>query len=92
METCLSISLNFWIIDKDPLQKPKCQCRPILAAEHIVHVMTDAAVSVLVIIGLILAKLFGWLWMEPLAGIVGAFVIASWAASLIKVTGEFFLI
>jgi cation diffusion facilitator family transporter len=51
----------------------------------IVHVMAGAAVSVLVIIGLILAKLFGWLWMDPLAGIIGAFVIASWAVSLIKV-------
>ena len=36
------------------------------------HVMADAAVSVLVIVGLTLAKLFGWLWMDPLAGLVGA--------------------
>lgn len=57
----------------------------------IVHVLADAAVSVLVIVGLILAKLFGWLWMDPLAGIIGAFVIASWAASLIKVTGGILL-
>ena len=57
----------------------------------IVHVLADAAVSVLVIVGLILAKLFGWLWMDPLAGIVGAFVIASWAVSLIKVTGGILL-
>jgi Co/Zn/Cd efflux system component len=34
----------------------------------IVHVMADAAVSVLVIVGLILARSFGWLWMDPLAG------------------------
>jgi cation diffusion facilitator family transporter len=54
----------------------------------VVHVIADAAVSVLVIIGLILAKLFGWLWMDPLAGIVGAFVIASWAVGLIRVTGS----
>lgn len=57
----------------------------------VVHVMADAAVSVLVIIGLILAKLFGWLWMDPLAGIIGAFVIASWAFSLVKVTGGILL-
>ncbi|HKN27138.1 MAG TPA: cation transporter [Roseiarcus sp.] len=48
----------------------------------VVHVIADAAVSVLVIIGLILARAFGWLWMDPLAGIVGAFVIASWALGL----------
>jgi cation diffusion facilitator family transporter len=57
----------------------------------VVHVIADAAVSVLVIIGLILAKLFGWLWMDPLAGIIGAFVIASWAFGLIRDTGSILL-
>ena len=51
----------------------------------VVHVVADAAVSVLVIAGLVLARLFGWLWMDPLAGIVGACVIASgrmdWSAT-----------
>jgi cation diffusion facilitator family transporter len=57
----------------------------------IVHVVADAAVSVLVIVGLVLAKLFGWLWMDPLAGMIGAFVIASWALGLIKTTGGILL-
>lgn len=57
----------------------------------IVHVMADAAVSVLVIVGLVLAKLFGWLWMDPLVGIIGALVIASWAVRLIKDTGSILL-
>ncbi|THD61641.1 MAG: cation transporter [Phenylobacterium sp.] len=57
----------------------------------VVHVMADAAVSVLVIAGLVLAKLFGWLWMDPLAGIVGAVVIASWSVSLIRDTGAILL-
>jgi cation diffusion facilitator family transporter len=57
----------------------------------VVHVVADAAVSVLVIIGLLLAKFFGWLWMDPLAGIIGAFVIASWAVSLIRDTGGILL-
>ena len=56
-----------------------------------VHVMADAAVSVLVIVGLILARVFGWLWMDPLAGIVGALVIASWALGLIRDTGAILL-
>jgi cation diffusion facilitator family transporter len=51
-----------------------------------VHVMADAAVSVLVIIGLVLAFEFGWLWMDPLAGLIGAAVTASWGYSLIKST------
>jgi cation diffusion facilitator family transporter len=53
----------------------------------VVHVIADAAVSVLVILGLLLAKFFGWLWLDPLAGIIGALVIASWAAGLIRDTG-----
>lgn len=53
--------------------------------------MADAAVSVLVIIGLVLARLFGWLWMDPLAGIVGALVIASWSVGLIRDTGAILL-
>jgi cation diffusion facilitator family transporter len=52
-----------------------------------VHVIADAAVSVLAIIGLLLAKTFGWLWMDPLAGIVGALVIANWSLGLIRTTG-----
>ncbi len=52
-----------------------------------IHVIADAAVSVLAIIGLLLAKTFGWLWMDPLAGIVGALVIANWSYGLIRDTG-----
>lgn len=57
----------------------------------VVHVIADAAVSVLVIVGLILARAFGWLWMDPLAGIVGACVIASWAYGLVRDTGAILL-
>ncbi len=57
----------------------------------IVHVLADAAVSVLVIAGLGLARAFGWLWMDPLAGIAGAFVIASWSYGLIRDTGAILL-
>jgi cation diffusion facilitator family transporter len=55
------------------------------------HVMADAAVSVLVIAGLLLARAFGWLWMDPLAGIIGACVIASWSRGLIWDTGAILL-
>jgi cation diffusion facilitator family transporter len=57
----------------------------------IIHVMADAAVSVLVIVGLLLARFFGWVWMDPLAGIAGALVIASWSYGLIKDTGAILL-
>jgi cation diffusion facilitator family transporter len=57
----------------------------------IIHVVADAAVSVLVIAGLLLARAFGWLWMDPLAGIIGACVIASWSYGLIRDTGAILL-
>jgi cation diffusion facilitator family transporter len=57
----------------------------------VIHVMADAAVSVLVITGLLLARTFGWLWMDPLAGIVGAAVIASWSYGLVRDTGAILL-
>jgi cation diffusion facilitator family transporter len=56
-----------------------------------VHVLADAAVSVLAIIGLTLAKIFGWLWMDPLAGTIGALVIANWSYRLILDTGAILL-
>ena len=57
----------------------------------VIHVVADAAVSVLVIAGLLLARTFGWLWMDPLAGLVGAGVIASWAYGLVRDTGAILL-
>jgi len=57
----------------------------------VIHVIADAAVSVLVIVGLLLARIFGWLWMDPFAGIVGAAVIASWSYGLIRDTGAILL-
>jgi len=57
----------------------------------IVHVLADAAVSVLVIIGLSLGRWLGLVWMDPLAGLVGAFVILTWSYTLIRDTGAILL-
>ncbi len=57
----------------------------------VIHVAADAAVSVMVIVGLLLARAFGWLWMDPLAGMVGAVVIASWSFGLVRDTGAILL-
>ncbi len=57
----------------------------------VIHVMADAAVSVLVIAGLVLARAFGWLWMDPLAGLIGACVIANWSVGLLRDTGGILL-
>ena len=57
----------------------------------VVHVVADAAVSALVIAGLLLARTFGWLWMDPLAGLIGAIVIANWSVGLLRDTGGILL-
>jgi cation diffusion facilitator family transporter len=55
------------------------------------HVMADAAVSVLAIIGLSAGKFLGWVFMDPLMGIVGALVITNWSYSLVRDTGAILL-
>src|SRR6516164_2022247 len=56
-----------------------------------VHVMADAAVSVLVIIGLVSGRLFGWVWMDPLMGLVATAVILSWSWTLVRSAGAVLL-
>ena len=57
----------------------------------VVHVLADAAVSLMVIGGLVLGWLLGWAWMDPVVGLVGAVVIAAWAYTLIRDTGAILL-
>ncbi len=53
-----------------------------------VHVMADAAVSVLVIFGLVLGRQFGWLFMDPLMGLIATVVILSWSWTLVRSAGS----
>ncbi len=55
------------------------------------HVMADAATSVLAIIGLLAGRLYGWIWMDALMGIVGALVIARWSYGLLREAGAVLL-
>jgi cation diffusion facilitator family transporter len=48
------------------------------------HVLADALTSVLAIVGLLAGRSLGWLWMDPLVGLVGAVVIARWSWLLIR--------
>jgi cation diffusion facilitator family transporter len=56
-----------------------------------VHVLADAATSVLAIIALAGGWAYGWSWLDPVIGIVGAVVVAAWAKSLIAQTGKVLL-
>ncbi|MFZ1909990.1 MAG: CDF family Co(II)/Ni(II) efflux transporter DmeF [Burkholderiales bacterium] len=56
-----------------------------------VHVLADAATSVLAILALTGGLLLGWSWLDAVMGLVGAVVIAAWARSLIKDTSKVLL-
>ncbi len=56
-----------------------------------VHVLADAATSVLAIAALAVAMVSGWVWADPAVGIVGSLVIASWAFGLIRDSGAVLL-
>ncbi|MFL6304168.1 MAG: CDF family Co(II)/Ni(II) efflux transporter DmeF [Candidatus Sulfotelmatobacter sp.] len=56
-----------------------------------VHVVADAAVSVLVIVGLIAGRQFGWFWLDPLMGLVATIVILNWSWSLVRAAGAVLL-
>ncbi|CAB1367730.1 CDF family Co(II)/Ni(II) efflux transporter DmeF [Denitratisoma oestradiolicum] len=55
------------------------------------HVIADAATSVLAIAALLGGLLLGWSWLDPLMGIVGAVLVAIWALGLIRETGQVLL-
>jgi cation diffusion facilitator family transporter len=56
-----------------------------------VHVVADAATSVLAIVALAGGWFYGWSWLDPVLGIVGAVLVAVWAKNLIKETGKVLL-
>src|SRR5262249_7631988 len=56
-----------------------------------VHVLADAATSVLAIAALVVAMISGWVRADPAVGIIGSLVIASWAYGLIRDAGAVLL-
>lgn len=55
------------------------------------HVLADALTSVLAIIALVLGKYYGWNWLDPVMGIVGALIITQWSYALMKETSPVLL-
>ncbi len=55
------------------------------------HVLADALTSVTAIVALLTGSLFGWLWMDPLMGIVGSLVIGRWSYGLLRDTSRILL-
>lgn len=55
------------------------------------HVVADAATSVLAIVALFGGKLWGASWLDPAMGIVGAGLVSAWAYGLLRETGRVLL-
>lgn len=56
-----------------------------------VHVIADALTSVLAIAALLSGRYLGWIWMDPVMGMVGAVVIARWSWTLMRDTAAVLL-
>jgi len=50
------------------------------------HVLADALTSLLAIFALLAAKYFGFIWADPIMGIVGAVLVARWSLGLLHST------
>ncbi|HEX6999261.1 MAG TPA: CDF family Co(II)/Ni(II) efflux transporter DmeF [Gammaproteobacteria bacterium] len=55
------------------------------------HVLADALTSLLAIFALLAAKYFGFRWMDPLMGVVGAVLVGRWSLGLLKATSTVLL-
>lgn len=55
------------------------------------HVLADALTSLLAIFALLGAKYFGFVWMDPVMGIVGAVLVARWSVGLLRSTSAILL-
>ncbi len=55
------------------------------------HVIADAFTSVLAIAALLGGRFYGWVWLDPVMGIVGAGVIAHWSIGLLRSSGAVLL-
>jgi cation diffusion facilitator family transporter len=55
------------------------------------HVLADALTSILAIGALLAARYLGWVWFDPVMGLVGAALVARWSWGLIRSTGRVLL-
>jgi cation diffusion facilitator family transporter len=55
------------------------------------HVLADAATSLLAILALVGGLWLGWNWLDPLMGIVGAVLVGIWARGLLRDTSRVLL-
>ena len=55
------------------------------------HVLADALTSVTALLALTCGMYLGWVWIDPLMGIVGSVVIGVWSYGLVRDSGQVLL-
>jgi Co/Zn/Cd efflux system component len=53
--------------------------------------MADALTSILAIVALLMGKYFGFNWLDPIMGVIGALIISKWAWGLLTQTAPILL-
>ena len=53
--------------------------------------LADALTSLLAIVALLCAKYLGFMWMDPVVGIIGAILVSSWSLGLLRTTSGILL-
>lgn len=56
-----------------------------------IHVVADALTSILAIAALVIGKFYGWVWLDPAVGLLGAVIIAKWSWGLLRTTSRILL-
>ena len=84
------VSALFLREDKEPHEHSHHHADHNLRGAYL-HVIADALTSVLAIVALFAGRFLGWVWMDPLMGIIGAVVISRWSYGLLRDTGRILL-
>lgn len=77
--------------DHDHHDHPQPEHRDYNLKAAYLHVLADALTSVTAIIALAAGYFFGWIWMDPLMGVVGSLVILVWSKGLLRESGAVLL-
>ncbi len=55
------------------------------------HVLADATTSVLAIVALVAGSIWGWVWLDPMMGLIGALLITHWSIGMMRSAGAILL-
>jgi cation diffusion facilitator family transporter len=83
--------ISAFLLQEKPHSHPAKKFRDHNLRAAYLHVLADALTSLLAIVALSTGKAFGWIWMDPIMGIVGALIISRWSYGLSVETGRVLL-